>query len=82
MQAAASYGSLSRMPELWIYSQNDQFFGPVIAHQLLDAFNGAGGRATFISAPPYGSDGHAYIANFHDWKPEVDQFLRKIGFLK
>jgi len=82
VQAAARYGAASHVPELWIYSQNDQFFGPPLAHQLFDAFNGAGGKAAFIAAPPYRNDGHTYIAAINDWKPEVDQFLRKIGFLK
>jgi dienelactone hydrolase len=80
--AASRYGSDSRqVPELWIYSQNDHFFGPPLAHRLLDAFTAAGGQATFIAAPPYRDDGHRYFDDVTAWKPSVDNFLRQIGFL-
>jgi dienelactone hydrolase len=79
--AAGRYGAASRAPELWIYSQNDHFFGPALARKMFAAFTGAGGRATFLAAPPYGEDGHKYIADIGSWKPQVDRFLRQIGFL-
>jgi dienelactone hydrolase len=80
--AAGRYGSDSHhVPELWIYSQNDHFFGPALAHRLFDAFTKAGGQATFIAAPPHGDDGHKYIEDVTAWKPTVDNFLRRIGFL-
>ena len=79
--AVARYGAASRAPELWFYSQNDRFFGPALAHRLHEAFTAAGGKATFVAAPPYRDDGHGYIADIASWKPEVDRFLRRIGFL-
>jgi dienelactone hydrolase len=82
VRAAGLYGGASRAPELWIYGQNDHFFGPNLAHRIHDAFVAAGGRATFIAAPPFGEDGHKYISDVSAWKPEVDRFLRRIGFLR
>jgi dienelactone hydrolase len=80
--AASSYGGASpHVQELWIYSQNDHFFGPSLAHRLFDAFTTAGGQATFLAAPPYGDDGHKYFDDVSAWKPTVDRFLRQIGFL-
>ena len=80
--AAGRYGAESRhLPELWIYSQNDHFFGPSLAHRLFDAFTTAGGKATFMAAPAYGDDGHKYFDDVNAWKPTVDGFLRQIGFL-
>jgi dienelactone hydrolase len=80
--AANRYGSDSHhVPELWIYSQNDHFFGPALAHRLFDAFTKAGGQATFIATPPHGDDGHKYFDDVRAWKPTVDNFLRRIGFL-
>jgi dienelactone hydrolase len=82
VSAAGSYGGATRVPELWIYSQNDHFFGPALARRMYDAFTAAGGRATFIAAPPFGGDGHKYISNVSAWKAQVDRFLRRIGFLR
>jgi dienelactone hydrolase len=82
ISAASMYGGISRdVPELWFYSENDHFFGPALARRLHEAFTGAGGQATFVAAPPYGNDGHNYIADIKSWKPKVDDFLRRIGFL-
>lgn len=82
VRAAFLYGRAAHAPELWIYSENDHFFSLSLASLMLDAFNSAGGQATLITAPPYGEDGHKYIQAISSWKPEVDDFLRKIGFLK
>lgn len=82
ISAASRYGSSSRAPELWLYSQNDRYFGPELAKRMFEAFSSAGGRATFISAPAFGEDGHHYFRDVAAWKPEVDAFLRRIGFLR
>jgi len=81
VSASRLYGRTSHAPELWIYSLNDHFFNQSLARRMFDAFNSSGGRATFISAPPYGEEGHKYINAISSWKPQVDDFLRRIGFL-
>jgi len=80
--AADQYGRSSRVPELWIYSVNDHFFGPALARCMHAAFIGAGGRATFVAAPAYGDDGHKYFADIASWKSEVNDFLRGTGFMR
>ncbi len=82
VSAAGRYGGSSHVPELWLYRQNDLFFGPDLARRLHAAFTGAGGRARFIAAPAYGRDGHGYINAVGSWRGEVDGFLRGIGFLR
>ena len=82
VNAMGRYGAASRVPELWLYSENDHFFGPALAQKMLKAFNGAGGRATFIAAPAHGSDGHRYFEAVSSWKPSVDAYLKQVGFLK
>jgi dienelactone hydrolase len=76
--AFASYGKTARIPMLWVYAQNDKFFGPELAHRMHTAFNAAGGRAQFIDAPAFGTDGHAlFSANgISIWTPMIDRFLR------
>ncbi|MBY0611573.1 MAG: alpha/beta fold hydrolase [Beijerinckiaceae bacterium] len=82
VEAMSRYGASSRAPELWVYSQNDHFFGPDLARRMHAAFTSAGGKATFIAAPAYGSDGHHYFGAVSSWKPEVDAFLKRTGILK
>jgi pimeloyl-ACP methyl ester carboxylesterase len=80
IEAMARYGSGARVPELWIYSRNDQFFGPELARRMHAAFTGAGGSAEFVEAPPVGLDGHGYFARaMDDWAPRVEGFLARIG---
>ncbi|CAN7559777.1 prolyl oligopeptidase family serine peptidase [Bosea sp. LjRoot90] len=79
--AAARYGGSSRVPQLWLYSSNDRFFGPEIASRLHRAFQEAGGRAEFVAAPPSGDDGHRYIRAIDQWQGAVGGFLAAIGFI-
>lgn len=75
--AFAYLGKTSRIPMLWIYSKNDHFFNPTAAKKFLQAFNTNGGKATFIQAPAFESDGHLLFstAGIPVWTPIVDQFL-------
>ncbi|WP_376957329.1 CocE/NonD family hydrolase [Azospirillum sp. A26] len=78
--AFGTMGRTSRVPTLWIYAENDLFFGPDLARRLWEAFTQAGGRAEFIAAPPNGKDGHSFFsAAIPQWTPMVDGFLTKTG---
>lgn len=80
VEAMSRYGARARVPELWIYSVNDRFFGPALARRMHSAFVGAGGTAELVQAPPTGLDGHGYFARaMDDWSPRVEDFLRRIG---
>src|SRR5581483_2576291 len=43
--AMHTMGSSARLPTLWIYAQNDHFFGPALAAQMRDAYARGGSRA-------------------------------------
>jgi dienelactone hydrolase len=77
--AAGWFGTRSRVPELWIYSQNDRYFPPILARRVHAAFVQAGGTAQFIEVGPYGSDGHRFFDAIDGWQPMVIPFLRRIG---
>jgi dienelactone hydrolase len=78
VQAFANYGKTSRIPTLWIYAENDSFFGPKVAQQFFNAFRSTGGIAEFIAHPSHGEDGHNFIYRGIDlWSAYVDDFLRK-----
>ena len=80
VEAMGRYGQAARVPELWIYSVNDRFFGPALARRMHQAFVRSGGAAEFIEVPPVGLDGHGYFARgMEDWAPRVEAFLRRVG---
>ncbi len=77
VRAFATLGKTSRIPTLWIYAQNDKFFGPELVRRMHTAFTGAGGRAQFIDVAPFGDDGHSLFSRgISLWTPMVDSFLR------
>ena len=79
IDAFRRFGKTSRVPMLWVYSQNDHFFSPQLAAEFYRAFTSAGGRAQFVSAAPFGTDGHRLFseAGSSIWTPMVDAFLRR-----
>ena len=80
VEAMGRYGRTARVPELWIYSANDHFFAPPIAHRMHEAFVRAGGQADFVEAPESGVDGHGYFVRaIGDWTPRVAEFVRRVG---
>jgi dienelactone hydrolase len=76
--AFAALGRTARLPMLWVYAENDLYFGPALAARLHGAFTGSGGEARFIKAAPFGEDGHRLFAQgIALWTPWVDAFLRE-----
>ena len=76
--AFAAFGKTSRIPMLWVYADNDLFFGPKLAQRMHQAFAGAGGEAELVMHPAFGKDGHALFAlGIPLWTPYVDAFLKR-----
>ena len=76
--AFAAFGKTSRTPVLWVSAPNDHFFGPTLVSAFTGAFSKAGGRLTFVAAPPFGDDGHQLFSSAGGmpiWTPMVDRFL-------
>jgi dienelactone hydrolase len=83
VSAAGRFGSGSgSVPQLWVYSSNDLFFGPELAGKMHAAFTQAGGKATFVRAPAHGTDGHGYFSAVGSWRGQVDGFLRQTGTMR
>ena len=77
----AGFGETARVPMLWVYAENDQFFGPTLPREWFEAYRAGGGAGEFVQFPPHGDDGHALFARFPaTWQPAVADFLRKQGF--
>ena len=80
VEATAAFGQSARTPMLWIYIENDTFFGPDLSRRMHAAYTGAGGDAEYHLMPPFGSDGHFFIDSpdaIPQWSPLVSQFLDK-----
>lgn len=77
--AFAQLGKLSRVPMLWVYAENDHFFGPALVQKLITAFKAGGGKATLISAQPFGDEGHFLFSEKGKllWTQMVDNFLKQ-----
>jgi dienelactone hydrolase len=77
----AELGRTGRVPELWVYAQNDHFFSPALAQQLHAAYTGAGGVAELVKAPPFGEDGHMLFMRAPPqlWWQYVEPMLQLLG---
>ena len=71
------FGKTSRVPMLWVYAENDHFFGPQVAARFYQAFARSGGNAEFIRATAFRRDGHGLFSpgGIPIWTPMVDEFL-------
>ncbi|MGS1029490.1 alpha/beta hydrolase family protein [Burkholderia glumae] len=75
------FGSTARVPMLWIYTENDQYFGPSYSRAWHAAFVRAGGKADYRLLPPFGDNGHLLFARGTGiWEPVVSAFLVQQGF--
>jgi dienelactone hydrolase len=77
----ARFGATSKVPMLWIYTENDLFFNPTYSQAWHAAFTKAGGQADFRLLPPYAKNGHMlFVSGIDIWGPIVAQFLEKLKF--
>jgi hypothetical protein len=77
------YGAAAKVPSLWLYSTNDQYWGPRLPHQWFASFVKAGGTARFVPLPPFGDNGHrSFLQNAAAWKPAFEGFLQELGFAR
>lgn len=82
VQAYAALGKTARIPSLWIYTENDSYFGPDLAKRMFTAYSSQGGTGDFRLLPAFAEDGHALFARrggVPQWRPLLDDFLRQHG---
>ena len=82
--ATGEFGRTARIPMLWIYAENDTYFGPELTKRMHNAFTAAGGDAEYHLLPAFGNDGHFLIDSADAvplWAPLVSQFLEKHSLL-
>ena len=73
----------AKVPMLWLYWENDKYWGPDIPRTWHKAWVDGGGKAVFSAFGPSGSNGHFGLNEDMDhWLPVVDAFLGQLGFDK
>ena len=78
----AAIGASARAPSLWVYAENDLYFGPDLARAMHKAYTDAGAPARLVMMPPFGQDGHSLFSRgIPLWTPIVDAFLREQGLM-
>lgn len=78
----SGYGATARVPVLWLYSENDRYWGPVLPRQWFDGFVAKGGVGRFVAMPPLADrDGHStFTERPAYWQGPVEGFLRFLGW--
>ena len=76
--AAKVFGESARIPTLWLFSESDDYFPPVLSRRMYETFRDAGGSAEYHLLPQSGAPGHLLIQSkdaFERWAPLVERFL-------
>jgi dienelactone hydrolase len=75
------YGAVSKVPTLWLYSENDRYWGSELPKEWFTSFVKAGGKAQFVQLPRYKDNGHGiFSGNPNAWKSAFEGFLHEVGF--
>lgn len=77
----ASIAPKARVPSLWLYWENDQYWGQDTPRDWHRAWAAGGSEARLVMLPPLsGADGHLGAdQDMNHWLPVVDGFLNGLG---
>lgn len=82
-EALATVARPAGPPTLWLYAENDMYWGPTNPRAWADAYQRAGGTRELHVFPPLGEDGHTLAARGRNfWRPVTDAFLARLGFVQ
>jgi dienelactone hydrolase len=79
----AEFGKTTRVPSLWLYAENDLYWGSDAPKEWHHAFSAGGSKTKFVMTPPVPgtNDGHRLIAvGGRLWTPHVNAFVQELGF--
>jgi dienelactone hydrolase len=80
------WGSLAaqtRLPMLWLYWENDRYWGAENPRRWAKAWEQGGGTLQFHQLPPAGTDGHSGMGiDMDSWVPLVEAYLAQAGFTR
>src|ERR1700722_16584855 len=73
--ANAGRGAADKVPQLWLYADNDRLYDEALIREYYQAFVSVGGRARFELLHGVPGDGHAFRVYPDRWQPIADEFL-------
>ena len=76
------YGALTKVPSLWLYAQNDLYWGPDVPGVWFQAFAEGGSPAQFIHTPPVPEHNGHFLLNYAEslWHEPLSAFVTKLGY--
>ncbi len=80
-RALGQFGATATTPMLWMYTENDSYFGPRIATSLRDSFVAAGGKLTFVNPGRFAADGHTLffgVGGSLIWGPRFEEYIGRM----
>ena len=74
-------GQQARAPSLWLYAENDQYWGRDMPPQWHAAYKVGGSDTEFVQTPPLdGHDGHQLLLHGgRMWSVPLDAFVKRVG---
>jgi dienelactone hydrolase len=79
---AATFGSKTTTPSIWLYGDNDALFPAPVWRAMYNRYNGSGGHAEMVDIGAFMKDSHSFLAYPEAlplWTPKIDSFLIRIG---
>ncbi len=76
--ANAGRGATDKVPQLWLYADNDRLYDEALIRGYYQAFTAAGGSARFELLHGVPGDGHLLRLYLDRWRAIGDQFLAKL----
>ncbi|MFP8779625.1 dienelactone hydrolase family protein [Hydrogenophaga sp. RWCD_12] len=71
----------AKAPMLWLYWENDLYWGTENPKDWSQAWTKGGGQVEFHQLSPVGKDGHAgFNQDMDHWAPLAEAFLARLGF--
>jgi len=77
--ANAGRGATDKVPQLWLYADNDKLYEETLVREYYQAFTEAGGRARFELLHGIPGDGHLLRLVPSRWRPVADEFLGSLN---
>ncbi len=80
--ANAGRGAADKVPQLWLYADNDRLYDEALIREYHQAFMAAGGRARFELLHGIPGDGHLLRLYPDRWRSIADEFLATLNLPK
>jgi dienelactone hydrolase len=77
--ANAGRGAADKVPQLWLYADNDKLYDKALIREYYQAFTAAGGAARFELLHDVPVDGHLLRLQPGRWRPIADEFVASLN---